>query len=81
MLQFHLKLKLTLPVATQVYKNQANIYLNLNRILSLILCLKIRDYSYHRTIWKDMDDDGDLDAVTARFHNSMIDLKLNKCVR
>jgi hypothetical protein len=33
--------------------------------------LKIRDYSYHRTIWKDMDDDGDLDAVTARFHNSI----------
>jgi len=30
-----------------------------------------KDYSYHRVIWKDMDGDGDLDAVTARFHNSV----------
>ena len=29
------------------------------------------DFSYHRVLWKDMDGDGDLDAVTARFHNSM----------
>ncbi|KAK7021375.1 hypothetical protein SK128_009731, partial [Halocaridina rubra] len=25
------------------------------------------DYSYHRCVWKDMDQDGDLDALTARF--------------
>lgn len=36
------------------------------------LSLKVKDYSYHRVIWKDMDGDGDLDAVTARFHNSKI---------
>ncbi|KAK2719994.1 hypothetical protein QYM36_004038, partial [Artemia franciscana] len=27
-------------------------------------------FSYHRVIWKDMDGDGDLDALTARFHNA-----------
>ena len=26
------------------------------------------DWSYHKVIWKDMDADGDLDALTARFH-------------
>jgi len=26
------------------------------------------DWSYHRVIWKDMDGDGDLDALTARFN-------------
>ncbi|XP_046652459.1 uncharacterized protein LOC124343240 [Daphnia pulicaria] len=31
----------------------------------------IKDYSYHRVVWKDMDGDGDLDAVTARFHNTV----------
>uniref|UniRef100_A0A0P4ZNF2 VCBS repeat-containing protein n=1 Tax=Daphnia magna TaxID=35525 RepID=A0A0P4ZNF2_9CRUS len=31
----------------------------------------VKDYSYHRVIWKDMDGDGDLDAVTARFHNTV----------
>jgi len=29
-----------------------------------------KDYAYHRVLWKDMDGDGDLDAVTARFHNA-----------
>lgn len=29
-----------------------------------------KDYAYHRVLWKDMDGDGDMDAVTARFHNA-----------
>ena len=29
-----------------------------------------RDYSYHRVQFRDMDGDGDLDAITARFHNT-----------
>ncbi|CAG0886498.1 unnamed protein product [Cyprideis torosa] len=33
-----------------------------------IASLDQRTWSYHRVIWKDMDNDGDLDAVTARFH-------------
>ncbi|XP_045603920.1 uncharacterized protein [Procambarus clarkii] len=30
------------------------------------------DWSYHRVVWKDMDQDGDLDALTARFHKPLI---------
>lgn len=26
-----------------------------------------QEWSYHRVVWKDMDLDGDLDALTARF--------------
>ncbi|KAF2358546.1 hypothetical protein FHG87_010703, partial [Trinorchestia longiramus] len=26
-----------------------------------------RDWAYHKVVWKDMDNDGDLDALTARF--------------
>ncbi|XP_042220068.1 uncharacterized protein LOC121864928 [Homarus americanus] len=29
-------------------------------------------WSYHRVVWKDMDVDGDLDALTARFHQPLI---------
>ncbi|XP_037793535.1 uncharacterized protein LOC119589014 isoform X2 [Penaeus monodon] len=29
-------------------------------------------WAYHRVIWKDMDLDGDLDALTARFHRPLI---------
>lgn len=30
------------------------------------------DWSYHRVVWKDMDNDGDLDALTCRFHAPLI---------
>ncbi|XP_069938772.1 uncharacterized protein [Cherax quadricarinatus] len=30
------------------------------------------EWSYHRVVWKDMDIDGDLDALTARFHKPLI---------
>ncbi|CAG7834280.1 unnamed protein product [Allacma fusca] len=30
------------------------------------------EWSYHRVIWKDMDKDGDLDALTARFHKPIL---------
>ncbi|XP_063595419.1 uncharacterized protein LOC134772382 [Penaeus indicus] len=29
-------------------------------------------WSYHRVVWKDMDLDGDLDALTARFHKPVL---------
>ncbi|KAK3863385.1 hypothetical protein Pcinc_030835 [Petrolisthes cinctipes] len=37
-----------------------------------IASLDTEEWSYHRTIWKDMDMDGDLDALTARFHTRVI---------
>ncbi|XP_050739302.1 uncharacterized protein LOC127009867 [Eriocheir sinensis] len=33
-----------------------------------IASLDSQAWSYHRVVWKDMDLDGDLDALTARFH-------------
>lgn len=41
-----------------------------NLVIIPLISLNIID-SYHRVLWKDMDGDGDLDAVTARFHNSI----------
>jgi len=29
-----------------------------------IASLDVEDWSYHRVLWKDMDGDGDLDALT-----------------
>ncbi|XP_049800731.1 uncharacterized protein LOC126235870 [Schistocerca nitens] len=37
-----------------------------------IASLDDQDYSYHRVIWKDINGDGLLDAVTARFHTGLL---------
>ncbi|KAK8385139.1 hypothetical protein O3P69_012143 [Scylla paramamosain] len=37
-----------------------------------IASLSTNTWSYHRVVWKDMDLDGDLDALTARFHQPLL---------
>ena len=60
-----------------------NIIIPVQRSLNLVIIPLIYSHniidSYHRVLWKDMDGDGDLDAVTARFHNSInfLNLSLN----
>ncbi|XP_037078900.1 uncharacterized protein LOC119099911 [Pollicipes pollicipes] len=38
----------------------------------LLSALDKRDWAYHRALWHDMDADGDLDLLTARFHQSAL---------
>ncbi|XP_068219643.1 uncharacterized protein [Palaemon carinicauda] len=45
-----------------------------------IASLDSKDFSYHRIKWKDMDLDGDLDAVTSRFHIPLLGAQTHELV-
>ncbi|XP_066980095.1 uncharacterized protein [Macrobrachium rosenbergii] len=45
-----------------------------------IASLDSKEFSYHRVRWRDMDLDGDLDAVTARFHIPLLGWQTHQLV-